>query len=315
MDRSIRRCPRPTALAVAAAALLAGGAAAQMELAVLQGTVHDEEGRPLAGVTVRIRDVERGREVVVASDARGSVYRRGLPAVEYEIVVEKEGYQPIRDTIRLAAGSDRRFAFKLARAMPAGAEEFARGVDAYDKGDVPAAVAAFEAALTRAPSLPEVRINLALAYLRASRPSDAAAQLEQAVKLAGESARVHFQLAGAYLELKNRPKAIAALERGLTLQPDLSDPLAYEAAVTLAAAYFAEGDAERARARYERALAARPVDPAPKLGLGKICFGAGDYEGAERFFRDVAASAPGSPQAAEAEAFLKELEKIKRPGG
>jgi tetratricopeptide (TPR) repeat protein len=315
MDRTVRPCPRPAALAVAAVALLAGGAAAQMELAVLQGTVHDEDGRPLAGVTFRIRDVERGREVVVTSDARGNFYRRGLPAVEYEIVVEKEGYQPIRDTMRLGAGSDRRFAFKLAKAAPAGAEEFARGVEAYNKGDVPGAVAAFEAALARAPSLPEVRINLALAYLRASRPADATAQLEQAVALAGESARVHFQLAGAYLELKNRPKAMAALERGLSLQPDLSDPIAYEAAVTLAAIYFAEGDMDKARARYERARAARPGDPAPKLGLGKICFGAGDHDGAERYFRDVAASAPGSPQAAEAEAFLREIEKIRRGGG
>jgi len=83
--------------------------------------------------------------------------------------------------------------------------------------------------------------------------------------------------------------------------------------VTLGAVYFAAGDNERAIARFEQALAARPDAPAPKLGLAKCAFSKGDVDQALRYFKDVAASAPGTPEAAEAEAFIKEIEKKKGP--
>jgi len=297
------------------AALVTSAAVAsgQLELAVIQGTVVDEEGRPLEGVTLRLHDLDRGRETVITSDKNGRFYRRGLQAVEYEIVVEKEGYQPIQDRLKLSAGVDRRFNFKLARASPAGAEEFVSGVDAFNRGDMPAAVQAFEAALLKAPEAPEVRVNLALAYMRLSRHDEAIAQLEQAAALIPDEPRVLFQLGGAYVEARENDKAIDALEKGLAAQPDLTDPLVYEATVTLGAVYFATGEIERAIARFEQATAARPDAPAPKLGLGKCAFSKGEVDQALRYFKQVVASAPGTPEAAEADAFIKEIEKKQRP--
>lgn len=104
-----------------------------------------QAGAPLADVTFRIKDLDRGREIVVKSDKSGKFYRRGLQAVEDDLTVERNG-QPIKDRIKLTAGTDRRFDFKLARAAPAGAGEFVEGVAAFNKGDTAAAVAAFEAA-------------------------------------------------------------------------------------------------------------------------------------------------------------------------
>ena len=63
-------------------------ASGQIELGVIQGVVTDETGNPLEGVTFRIRDTGRGREFTIKSDKSGRFYRRGLPAVEYEITVE-----------------------------------------------------------------------------------------------------------------------------------------------------------------------------------------------------------------------------------
>ncbi len=248
---------------------------AQMELAVMQGTVTDDGGKPLADVTFRIRDVERGREIVVKSDKTGRFYRRGLQVVEYEIAVEKDGFQPIRDRVKLTAGTDRRFDFKLVPAAAQGTEEFAKGVEAFGRGDAQAAAQAFEAALAKSPELPGVRINLALAYLRLSRTADAVAQLEQAAAQAPNDARVQFQLGGAYIEMKDLAKAAAALEQGLASQPNLTDPLSHEAAVTPGAVYFAKGDNDKARAHFEKALAARPDHLTSKLGLAKVYFSAG----------------------------------------
>jgi tetratricopeptide (TPR) repeat protein len=307
--RSIRR--GVVALVVVGAAYVAAPrAAGQMELAVIQGTVKDEAGKPLEGVTFRLKDIGRGRETAIKSDKDGKFYRRGLQAVEYELVVEKEGYQAINDKIKLSAGENsRRFDFKLVKAAPEGAGDFAKGVEAYNRGDHQAAVQAFEAAVQKAPDLPEVRVNLALGYFRLQRTADAVAQLEKAAALAPDSPRVQFQLGGAYVEMQSLDKAMAAFEKGLAKQSDPSDPLVWEATTTLGAVYFAKGENDKAIAQFEKALAVKPNAPGPTLGLGKIHFSKGDVAKALELFQKVAASAPGTPEAAEAEVFIKELKK------
>lgn len=282
---------------------------AQMELGVMQGTITDDAGEPIDGAIVRLKDLDRGREITITADKNGRFYRRGLQAVEYEMVVEKPGYQPVRDKARLVAGTDRRFDFKLARSAPDGADDFATGVAAFNRGDAAAAVQAFEAAAQKAPTLPEVAINLALAYVKVDRAADAVAQLERAATLAPDQASVQFQLGGAYVEMQAYDKAAASLERGLAKAPDLGNPLAYEATVTLGAVYFAKGDADKAAASFTKALGARPGAAAPTLGLGKVHFSRGETAKALALFDEVVAKHPGTPEASQAAAFIKELRK------
>jgi tetratricopeptide (TPR) repeat protein len=280
--------------------------AAQMELGVIQGTVVDEAGKPLDGVMLRLRDLERGRETSIKSDKSGRFYRRGLQAVEYELAVEKEGYQPIKDRVKLVAGSDRRFDFKLVRAAPEGADEFTKGVAAFNSGDNAGAAQAFEAAAQKAPTLPEIRVNLALAYMRLGRAADAVAQLDQAAALASDDAKIQFQLGGAYVEMKAYDKAIAAFEQGLA-KP--GDQPTYDAVLTLGAVYFAKGDNDKAIIQFDRALAVKPGAAAPTLGLAKAHFSKGDVDKAVKLFEQVMTAHPGTPEATQAETFLKELRK------
>ena len=282
---------------------------AQMELGVMQGTITDDAGKPIEGATVRLKDLERGREITITADKNGRFYRRGLQAVEYEMVVEKPGYQPVRDKAKLVAGTDRRFDFKLVKAAPEGADDFAKGVAAFNKGDAAAAVQAFEAAAQKAPNLPEVAINLALAYFKVDRPADAVKQLERASALAPDQANVQFQLGGAYVEMQAYDKAAEAFERGLAKAPDLSNPLAYEATVTLGAVYFAKGDNDKATASFTRALSVKPGAAAPTLGLGKVHFSKGDTAKALELFDEVVAKHPGTAEATQAAVFIKELRK------
>lgn len=307
---------RGVVVLVATVALIFGAtvAFAQGELSVMQGTISDDGSRPLEGAILRLRDLDRGREFSLKSDKNGRFYRRGLPAVEYEMVVEKDGYQPVKDKLKLAAGAEHRFDFKLAKAAPEGAKEFAKGLEASSRGDNEAAVQAFEAAVQKAPELPEVRVNLALAYLRLSRKADAVAQLEQAAALAPNEPRALFRLGGAYVEMRDLDKAIGAFEKGLGKQPDLNDPLAFEATVTLGAVYFAKGDNEKSIAQFEKALAVKPGVAVPTLGLAKAYLSKGDADKALQLFQQIVSSAPGTPEAAQAEIFIRELKKANPPG-
>lgn len=311
--RISRSIQRGVIVAAAALFLSAAVAAGQMELAVITGVVTDEAGAPLDGVTFRLQDTNQGHEIVFKSDKDGRFYRRGLKALDYQFVVEKEGYQPVKNHLKLNAGMDKRFNFKLVKSAPAGSEEFVKGVAAFNAGDNQSAVTAFEAAVKKAPDAPEIKVNLALAYLRVGRSSDAIAELQKAAAMAPDKPQVLFQLGGAYIDAKMNDKAIAAFEEGLAKQPDLTNPLSYEATITLGAVYFAVGQIDPAIARFSAALAVKPGAPAAKLGLAKCLFSKGDTDQALQYLQQVVASSPGTPEAAEAAEFITAINKIAVP--
>ena len=304
-----RLMQRGVLVATAALLLSAVVAAGQMELAVITGVVTDEAGAPLDSVTFRLQDMNQGREIVFKSDKDGKFYRRGLKAQDYQFVVEKDGYAPLKNHLKLNAGMDKRFNFKLVKSAPVGSEEFVKGVAAFNAGDNAGAVTAFEAAAKKAPELPEIKVNLALAYLRVGRSAEAIAELEKAATMAPDKPQVQFQLGGAYIDAKMNDKAVAAFEAGLAKQPDLNNPLSYEATITLGAVYFATGKVDQAIGRFTAALAVKPDAANVKLGLAKCLFSKGDTEKALPLLQQVVSSSPGTPEAAEAAEFVKAITK------
>ena len=299
-------------------ALLCGAtpAVAQMELGVIKGQILDEAGAPIEGVKIRLVNVDRGRQVVLTSDKDGRFYRRGLQAVEYEMTVERDGYQPISDKVKLVAGTDRNFDFKLAKAAAGGSKELQEGVAAFGSGNFEQAAKLFEAAIAQSPAVPALHVNLALAYFRLNRPNDAVASLEKAAALAPNDAAIQYQLGSAYVEMKAYDKAGASLEKGLASNPTLAtDPLAVEAVSTLGAVYFAQGKIPEAEAQFARVLAARPGAAGATLGMAKVHFSKNEVQKALELFDQVVANHPGTPEARQAETFIKELRKDHRQGG
>lgn len=300
----------------ASTAILASGpvALAQGEMGNIKGLVSDEAGQPIEGAVLKLHNRGKGGDFSTRTDKKGLYYKRSLPSGEYDFTLEKDGYKPVSDHFRVAAGGDHKFDFTLAKGAPEGEKEFAQGFEAFNRGDNAAAATFFEAALDKAPELPEIHVNLAIAYLRLQRRPEAVAQLEQAVKLAPDQPRILFQLGGAYVEMKDFEKAMGAFEQGLARQPDLAkDQLALEATITLGAVYFAKGDIDKSISSFEKALAARPGAPVPMLGLGKAYLSKGDTEKALQEFQKVIAAAPGTSEAKQAEAFIAGLKKPGAP--
>lgn len=288
-------------------------AAAQMELGVIKGRVVDEAGQPLPGVTIRLVNLDRGREVTLTTDKDGRFYRRGLQAVEYELTVQREGFQPVNDKVKLTAGTDRNFDFTLAKAAVGGSKEFQDGVTAFNSGNFELAATRFQAAIAQAPTVAPLHVNLALAYFQLKRPAEAVASLEKAAALAPNDAAIQYQLGSAYVDTQAYDKAVAALEMGLSAKPDLAkDPLAAEAASTLGAVYFAQGKVPEAEAQFQRVLAAKPGNAGATLGMAKVVFSKGDAAVALELFEQVVTAHPGTPEAAQAATFIKELKKGNR---
>lgn len=276
---------------------------------IVRGTVTDEDGgAPIVDALITLDDPTSGKEYTTKSDKKGTFYKRGVIGSTYRVSVTKDGYKLLEEPIRVSAGGEHRFNFKLAKAAPEGAKEFAEGFEAFNRGDNAAAAQFFELAMEKAPDLPEIRVNLALAYLRLDRKAEAVTKLEEAVTMAPDEPRILFQLGGAYVEMKDFDKAGEAFEKGLAKSPDLQDPLAQEAAITLGAVYFAKGDNDKSIEYFEKVLAVRPDAPVATLGIAKAYLSKGDTAKALELFKQVQDKAPGTPEAAQAEAFIAGLQ-------
>ncbi len=285
---------------------------AQSELASFQGTVKDDTGLPLVGATLFLKDLARGSEVDFKTNKKGFFYRRGIRPSEYELIIEKEGYQPFRDRLRFRAGEEKRLDFLLGAATSPAEKAFQQGLTAFNEGDYEKAAEALEKAAHLAPDAPEAHANLGLTYLQLSRTEEGIGELEKAVALKPEQSTTQIQLASAYAQAGQLDESVTAFEKALENAEDLSDPVSFEATLNLASLYFAVGRVEEATATYERAVAAQPESPDALLGLGKCHFNQGDEQKALDYFERVVSAAPDSRQATEARTVIEQFEKARK---
>jgi len=289
-----------------ASASVAGG---QAELATFRGKVTDGEGRPVDGATVRLTDLSRGGDVEFETDGKGNFYRRGLRPSDYEISIEKEGFQPYEGRMELRAGEEKQQEIRIVPAATPAEVAFQKGIEAFNQGSFEEAVRAFEEVTRLAPEAPEGHTNLALAYVQLKRIPDAVQELEKATELSPDSFRTWAQLAMAYVQVDRLEAAVGAFETALSKEHDPSDDMAFESWMALGALYFSDGKVTNAVGAYEKALVSSPGSAAALVSLGKCHFNLGDMERALERFRQVVALAPNSPEANEARAFIEELEK------
>src|SRR5580765_930761 len=79
---------------------------AQTALGTSRGTVLDEQGGALPGVTVTIRHVETNTVQTTVSSGDGKYFVPNLRPGAYELLSELSGFAPRRQTLELRVGQD-----------------------------------------------------------------------------------------------------------------------------------------------------------------------------------------------------------------
>jgi predicted O-linked N-acetylglucosamine transferase (SPINDLY family) len=173
-----------------------------------------------------------------------------------------------------------------------------QGVVALARGDVPHAEALIRAALALDAALPRAHFNLGNALLAQGRPAEAVDCFERACAQDPADFAARFNLGRARLELGRHDAAIAAGEALARLKPD--DPnvtielgtLVYRRAETT----LAIADFDRAIALFQRALAAGGVDDGPRhnaqLFLGDALARRGRHAEALAHYQALLVAAP-----------------------
>ncbi|MEL7059426.1 MAG: tetratricopeptide repeat protein [Acidobacteriota bacterium] len=259
--------------------LVAGVVLASEEKAYLGGQVTDAADRDLKDVRVTIST--QGGELL----AEGVSARRGkieigfeAPAGDYIVRLEKEGYWPIETTLGFEPGKINEVTFRLddeaTGRRNAAIAAYNRGVETLrDTEDREAALIAFEESVGFDPTLPEGRLALADAYLRASRFEESASEIDAYLELqpddaSGQRLAVQiYRLAGQ----TEKAQAVAAASGDATLEGNLAVAVYNEGVVALQ-----KQDMDLAYTKFTEAVASDPSIQEAWEAIASIAYNRGD---------------------------------------
>ena len=276
----------------------------------MEGKVLDAEGKPLAGVSVKVNLPERGGGTTLTTDKKGRWAIGGIASGNWEVDFEAPGYVIKKVTVNLASEASRLppVEVKLEKAAPAGPppevrEALERGDAAFKAGRFAEARAEYEKLLALRPDIADTLYRqIAFTYSREGNYARAVEYLEKVLQA---------NPADAELRLLTAQEALRGgmLDKGLEMLKGVDDSSVKDPAVffNVAALLLNAQKQEEAVAYLTKAIA---VDPAYVDGYfqrGLAYLGLGKTAEARADFNKVIELAPTSPQADTAKKALAQI--------
>jgi len=236
-------------LLIAMMASLTIGAVAQTATTTsAKGVCKDENGKPLAGITVELTNMENGRKSTLKTDSQGGWYCMGLLLGKYKItLIGADGKVIFALTgVPMNLNDDNVHDIDLSKEKNAGVSEEQRKANEKAKKDNEK-IKGLNALL-----------NQAAAQKKDGKYDDAVVTMEQAVAQDQTHDIVYFSLGDAYLLAKKYPEAETAISKAIELAPATSKSIgSYHN--SLAQALLKQGKTEQAMVEYDKAA---QLDPA-----------------------------------------------------
>jgi predicted Zn-dependent protease len=290
------------------------------------GVVKDTEGKPIKGATVKAQNPSASpSEFTATTDDKGRFSMIGLRSGTWKFIAEAPGFMPQEGNapVRTIGAPNPPLEFTLAKGAPAGPAALSKEVQAELKaaddlrnaGQFDQAIAAYQGIKAKNPSLTMVNMVIAGAYRqKAIKEADKGAKqaafdqaigsYQEVLKLDPANERAKIEIGMTHMQAGN----LDAAEQ--TLAPIADSPGASrEVFYNLGEIKFNKGDTAGAEAMYKRAADMDASWQLPKLKLGLIAFSKGEKDAAIKIFEGIVAADPNAPEAAQANAFLKELKK------
>lgn len=282
-----------TALMAALLLLLPAFSALAVGQGRMQATVVDENGQPLADVTVRVSMDLIGFDKTLTTNKKGSFTLAVVDATRpYAIQFEKEGYRPVQEQVKLESGGLTKKEFMVpsleSAPMPSSGEEVAavtgrnKAVKAYNEGvtqvqagDLAAAKVAFLEAVEIDAEMTQPYGALAGIYLDEESYAEAVEMSEKLLALKPDDPRALQVIFDAQTALGNTEEAQVALDKLSAL-----DTGGRDAAVrifNMGADSIRAGDAAAALAHFEKAAELDPELAPAHAALAGLYLDAGDH--------------------------------------
>jgi len=299
----------------------------------VSGSVRDEQNNtPMSGVSVRLLGSTQQDALPAArTDVEGRYRFMGLPSGFYTVVVEADGYIPIRlpiDQLNDPADASSEILMNIypRRALTAEVVSsaapsvdvhelnvpekargaFNKGMDLLTKkGDLSGSIAQFQRAIKEYPNYYEAYAELGIAYARESDLQSAEAALRRSVDLSGgKYAESLFLLAELLIKTNHFAEAESFARQGLALQEE-----SWLGNRELAQALYGQRRFVDALASAVRARTLNSGDPAVYLVLTNIHTRLREYPSALEDLNTFLALQPTGPSAEQARTTRAQVER------
>ena len=308
-----------TAIAIGAA-LIVGAMPASAQTGRIGGTVKDGQGQPIKGATVVAENPNSSPSSFTATtDDRGRFSIIGLRSGNWKITASAPGFAPGGGSlnVRTIGAPNPPLEIVLAPGAPTGPAGALAGVntkelqaelqkaeDMLNQQQYDAAIAAYQAILTKTPALTMINLQIGRAYRLKKDYDSALSTYKKILEAEPTNERAKIEIGMTNLEKGDFAAAEAAL--GEAAQ---GAGASREVFYNLGEVKFAKGETDEAMKWYQRAVEADPNwgKPLFKLGLGHLQ--KADTKSAIAMMEKVIAADPNSPEAAQAKGLIEQLKK------
>ena len=308
----------PAAIAIAAA-LIVGALPASAQTGRIGGTVKDDKGQPIKGATVMAENPNASPSSFTATtDDRGRFSIIGLRSGNWKVTASAPGFQPSGGSINVrtigAPNPPVDIVLAPGATGPTGAlagvntkelqAELQKAEDLLNQQQYDAAIAAYQAILTKAPALTMINLQIGRAYRMKKDYDSALGTYKKILEADPTNERAKIEIGMTNLEKGDFAAAEAALSEAAQ-----GTGASREVFYNLGEVKFAKGETDEAMKWYQRAVDADPSwgKPLFKLGLGHLQ--KADTKNAIAMMEKVIAADPNSPEAAQAKGLIEQLKK------
>ena len=289
---------------------------------VVYGKVTDSYGHPQR---LRIQLLGPGDMLAgeMYTDPEGSYSFRGLPSGQYYVVVEQQGYRPVRQVVLLDKLNPRAQAYitlepgsatpKSVTPVVAGSEssqrvdagrparnfspkamhEFEKGNQSQKDGNFESAMSHYQKALRIEPDFYPALNNLGVLYERQKEHAQAETALLQSLQVNADDAEAYINLGHVLYEQGRYQTAIERLQEGLKRSPQ--SPMGH---FFLGSSYLKLGDLDSAEPNLKRACALDPTGmPSAHLQLANLYLKRHEMAPASTELQAYLRANPSDPQA------------------
>ena len=294
----------------------------QIDNGVIYGRVTDSRGE-VTSVMVKLLaegDLPAGN---MYSGSQGEFSFQALPNGEYSVVVEADGFLPVRQHVRLdgmispkaqvnivlepavtagtkpspvISGSATSHVLDVRKRRdfnPKALREFDKGNRSQQEGDLHAAVVHYRKAVDLDPQFYPALNNLGAIYEVEKDHERAEEALRKALEIEPADAEGYLNLCHVFYEQAQYPEALAQLQEGLKRSPNSAVGLFF-----LGSTYFKLGDLRQAESNLRRASALDPKGmPKAHLQLANVYLQGRNFVAATQELQTYLRANPSDPQA------------------
>ena len=304
-------------VAVAVMTLLANAAHAQVGR--VGGMVKDDDGNPIKGATITAENPNASPSSVTATtDDKGRFAVIGLRSGAWKFSAVAPGFEMESGTIavKTVGTPNPPLTFTLRKGSSGGipgltgaaakdlqGELAAADLD-FNAGNYDAAITKYQAVLAKMPALTALHLQIAAAHRNKKDYDAALAAYNEMLKVNPTSEEAIVGIGMTNLEKGDLATAESTLMTAAAL-PTAGREVFYNLGEVL----FAKGEVPQAAEWYAKASAADPAWGKPLFKLGLVELNKGDKVATIAAMEKVIASDPTSPEAAQAQALIAELNK------